>query len=283
MFLSFPKCVEITNPRLNAVYYCGLCCLTASIAIKFYMLDEAYSSVSLDKQMRVAMWTKGVGDLESAEALFIEKLNSPLCQTPEMFDFWWDREGMFKYENYTCKPVCYPGKIDRDCISSQGAALIEGQESIFMPTQVKESSLIPNATGKMEDVQFYFNPSVEAYGVQFIYSYKMPDEADGYLSNFIITDNVKDASSAKNILTVLLDSNGNVIKSLEPSGSVSLTVPQLLSMSGDLQLDNTISDSWPNMKPNATMGTPSIRITGAELIIDVTCRNYKRPKDLRVV
>ena len=113
MAVSYPKRVVIENKGLTRLHQA---LMFATVIFLIFRLQAARPwQVKVPVSGEVNLWPEL--DKESIRARESQMMSKPLCTSPVDFDYWYDSEGNFAYENYTCMPLCDDGVSRRNCTS----------------------------------------------------------------------------------------------------------------------------------------------------------------------
>jgi len=201
------------------------------------------------------------------------KLSEAFCSEPHAFDFWYDDSGSLRYENHTCLQVCARSALNprHRCLDSDELADHEGPQSVVLVTHVQESD------SRLTTTRNYFVPSVDALSIRLLFTYRVPSLQ--WYQTTMATSYGTSHSSRYDVHTVAMDSSGKPWKTFAPGADPTLSLHDLLFLSGAVPLDRPQRLAGRNCSPDvSTEGAeagPSGRISGMELTIRLQCGNMR--------
>lgn len=249
--------------------------MVALLSAVFFRFELYSKKVPMAGYIQTNMWVTGLSDLARQKHIADKVLNSDLCTKPRDYDYQWDPLGVWTYTNHSCLPLCEAGVAE--CMNPMDNYIPLSDSSGMFVTQIMETTLIAGVDpGSAAKFRNYFVPTVEALGVGFTYSYDVPEEVVS--SNNLVNvggSSTLAGSSTEDVLTVLLDQEGSPWRTLRPSPSIDLTVPELLWLAGDEGLlDSFAHYAGPNQLQGAEHSQgPLARIAGVSLSLEVSCHN----------
>mmetsp|Transcript_160317 Transcript_160317/g.307640 ORF Transcript_160317/g.307640 Transcript_160317/m.307640 type:complete len:893 (-) Transcript_160317:50-2728(-) len=270
--LVLPKFVRFTNWKLNAIYYVLCSVMFFVLLIRFFA--SGHHLMEVTPRGRVSPWAEGYSEVEHEQimAVFNQSLVKDFCTNPGLFEYWYDAVGVWKYGPHRCLPPCPPGilGVSRDtCMHMSETQFQDAPDEVFFVTEFGEK--YPDSD---LDFRYYFAGTTEALSVAFDYFFHVYDS--GFWSSRSYGWEEKHErrySSGKDILTIVIDKEGEPVQVLKPPGPILLTVPEMLKLAGK-SFDNIQPESGPNKKAGAAFPSgPLARISGLELRISLSCYN----------
>lgn len=284
--LAFSKQVEIQNQRLRVVYYAIMSVALALVFLRFVLMRQWCQVVSAAPYIEIAMWADGHRDMSLLSQVVETNLGADFCTSPGMFDYWWDEAGIWRYDNYTCLPLCNSGRgsgptsalavpllanASSVCIEGVETYVREGANQLLFVTEFQETIL--SRTRDTSATSSYFIPTTEALSVGFSYQFAVPYSAEA-IHTLLGTGHHTIRSSQRNILTVIVNSNGVADSVVPPSVPILLTVPKMLSLAGREDLLDSVNSAAGRNERSGSDGRnvfPLTRITGAEVVLEIAC------------
>merc|ERR1712232_1501710 len=89
---------------MGRLYY-ALFALTAAVLVVLFVVDRKWVvQKEMKDHIHAHLWAKH--GKEEFDSLWASAVESPLCKTPERFDYRFDQE--FAYTRQSCLPICTP-------------------------------------------------------------------------------------------------------------------------------------------------------------------------------
>lgn len=282
--VAYPQHTVIENPRLTWTYLMLMSCMLLAVVVRFFAGSQGYAEVDAAPHLRVHLWTEGQGDEANVQRVVDENLAKAFCVTPWRFDFQWDDEGSWFYGNYSCILPC-DGDVPAGsrCISSREAYLREGPAQVLFITEMKDTPTQSSGGGSNQTSapRSHLVPLTEALGIGFMFHYRVPSPDPGIdpRSGAETTRDDFLSGGGNDVHTVLLDSRGAVRRVLPPGEPLVFGLLELCELAGDGDLLDGFNTGVTRNKlvGEGTAAHPLTRITGAELVIRLSCYNRFRP------
>lgn len=259
----------MTNPRMKLVYN------TSLIVIAIYLFwqltwKSAWSTAVLvgGEYMNVNLAVWGADSPGTAFAADYEAARTALCSVPGRYD--WEDDSGQSFTNHVCPSLCASLTEIDSCLSPY---------EMYKPIYPDEVYVLSHKM--IEDLQHPFNrsvtnllyPSAHLLGVSLTYSYSVPmyhiQQSVG-VPAFWDMHNFR-RSSLEDLTTVIVDSQGQFVRQINPGGKIELSMAELLSLTGESDfLDNPQSTANSH---GLTSTPPKGRITGRQLALDIQCFN----------
>eukprot|EP00929_Paragymnodinium_shiwhaense_P098633 TRINITY_DN6010_c0_g3_i2.p1 TRINITY_DN6010_c0_g3~~TRINITY_DN6010_c0_g3_i2.p1 ORF type:complete len:117 (+),score=11.61 TRINITY_DN6010_c0_g3_i2:74-424(+) len=92
VFLRIPKCVEIRNHRVNFVYWFMMVGVVVWITYRFIWGQAWFGKLHLghDQLHASILVHRQSYEPDNMQESWLRHLDSDLCKTPELYDFWFD-------------------------------------------------------------------------------------------------------------------------------------------------------------------------------------------------
>lgn len=267
--LDVPKHVRFEHPRILFAYYCLVAIVLGVIANNVWYGDRGFRHADVGQYIQVTMWADGHRNGTSLRNVAESNAREEFCQTPELYDYQWDEFGAWFYGNFSCLALCSGAPGQGRCLAPEETYLRETEDQLMIVTSFGESLIHRQGqSGSTPLTSQYFLPTTEALQMSFTYHFSIPrpDEQGPSLAG----------SSLVDILTVIMDKQGRVFRVVPPAKSIDLTFQDLLVLSGSPQLldDDNVAASRNRLPEGQPF--PNIRITGAELILEIHCHNWHK-------
>jgi hypothetical protein len=218
--------------------------------------------------------------------------NAPYCKNPEVYDFWWDSAGTWKYENFTCMELCDQSELGpmtyESCFGPYDMIRDISDDGITYVTEVDHfgygagsySQFIP---WDLESMNLYFYYGLDLLKQSFFDSdtYRKYMGVDDLEKRYRIGDH---GEAVGKILTVIKNSAGKENRLFLPEdegGDIVISLADVLSLAG-VDLDGTPEPGFgqPNQKPGAARPRATPRVSGLKVKAAIECNN--NPPSTRV-
>lgn len=272
--------MEISNPQINKLYL-FLTLLTAIYVLHQFFINMQYAqSMEIGQHVSSQVWVTDPLSLEAKSSRAALWESNSVCTQPENYDYQ-SAHGPWSYKSHSCLLPCNTTGVSSSCLSPVEEYLDVEASDVFIPTQMKETMY---RSDEEPVIQSFVMPMAEDVEVSFRYSLWVRESAIRAAINALPWDwHDFRGSSSQDITTVILDQHRAIVETLQPSTSVTLSVPRLLELAGlSGMFDEPQPDAGANSLPNATYPTgPLGRITGRELALELKCYNeWGRPTDV---
>jgi len=263
MPLLFHQYVTIHNARLQ-ILSSTLFVLVGSVCVfQFFYFKGHGRGFPIDG--RANAWAAGNTDAAVLNSFAASKAGSTFCSSPSMYDY---QSGVKKFQNHSCINVCSKQQqTSGNCLTPGETAIQETDDSILIVTHMQQTTYSTHH----DDVRNYFVPSAEALLVQLSYGFRAPNMRWWHYSpkpgeHTMHSSNMKTS-------TVLLDHFDRKVSVIPGGEPISMTIEQLLSLSGQGSLD---TQKW-GLGRNRISGrlNPLLRMSGIDLTIDLECGDFK--------
>jgi len=263
MPLLFHQYVAIHSARLQ-ILSSTLFVLVGSVCVlQFFYFKGHGRGFPIDG--RANAWAAGNTDAAVLNSFAASKAGSTFCSSPSMYDY---QSGVKKFQNHSCINVCSKQQqTSGNCLTPGETAIQETDDSILIVTHMQQTTYSTHH----DDVRNYFVPSAEALLVQLSYGFRAPNMRWWHYSpkpgeHTMHSSNMKTS-------TVLLDHFDRKVSVIPGGEPISMTIEQLLSLSGQGSLD---TQKW-GLGRNRISGrlNPLLRMSGIDLTIDLECGDFK--------
>mmetsp|Transcript_15332 Transcript_15332/g.33660 ORF Transcript_15332/g.33660 Transcript_15332/m.33660 type:complete len:805 (-) Transcript_15332:84-2498(-) len=261
--LILPQSVRINNIRLECTYYVILAAFVILFIVKFVLAKDYVRAELISTAIHPTLWVSRSNSSEEFQQALLAARS--WCKEARDLDYSYD---VREYLNHSCVGVCDGFNRNR-CITPQELSVREGIDQYFFVTQTLEQRV--DGTGiPIGDANAFVYPGVEALGVEMRYRYDVP------LYDFWGTETGTDTQvSSENILTVLLDSNGQTVRTISPAPSITLSISEILALAGNRQmLDEAQNSLGLNTLFGATPQGPKGRVAGLHIALLLRCYSY---------
>eukprot|EP00811_Abedinium_folium_P003153 NODE_128_length_3568_cov_11.569602.p1 GENE.NODE_128_length_3568_cov_11.569602~~NODE_128_length_3568_cov_11.569602.p1 ORF type:complete len:1093 (-),score=245.13 NODE_128_length_3568_cov_11.569602:290-3295(-) len=211
--------------------------------------------------MALRLWADSHSEITDDVDLVSEELT--VCSSTASYDY---ESTVHSFKNNTCLPHCANDSISSSCVAL--LELIEetaGRESVTVGTHLQETYLRTDVDSNLTipATTNHFIKDIHRVGIHFSYSFVVP--ASYYTESTFF-------SSSVDVTTVVLDSEGDVWDTYEPSTTLFLNMQEFLQLSGQPDLlSTTLNEGGPNIL-NASFGLgPIVRMSGQELVLLLEC------------
>eukprot|EP00419_Tripos_fusus_P089810 CAMPEP_0172844122 /NCGR_PEP_ID=MMETSP1075-20121228/31972_1 /TAXON_ID=2916 /ORGANISM="Ceratium fusus, Strain PA161109" /LENGTH=431 /DNA_ID=CAMNT_0013688507 /DNA_START=119 /DNA_END=1411 /DNA_ORIENTATION=+ len=185
----------------------------------------------------------------------------PLC-TPGAHNYFGQNQHE-RWTNHTCVRPCVSRLKGSGCW--QPSEVYDGTDGqLFVATHLRETVVSQGGTWQTATPRNFFVPFAEAFTVGVTYQYNVPKPTwYGVAPYNVFSAERISASSDQNIRTVIVDNDGEELRTVQPGSEILLTVKDILKMAGqEGKLDR------PN---DLAFDNPITRLTGMELVLLVDC------------
>lgn len=273
---SLPKRVQFHNRRIQKLYLLvGLATFVVYIW-NLFNSEKSYKEVPMHPRISANLWNKQLPEAEFLAIYSHKKSTSPLCNWSGEYDFWWDE--FWKYENYTCDPICGDDRSSNDCTSTFDMSKREAIDQIYYFASFTSYIFAANGTESHHHARLY--PAVTALQVSLSYNYEVPSNPFFGRLQEVGRDGSNDGKTItlhRHRGTDNADEKLQFYRMDNPGKQISYNLSELLFLSGvDHFLDQTHSGSGANIKPGAKHNGPLGWITGIELVMSLDCSNFVR-------
>jgi len=271
MPLHFPQHIKIQNARLQVLSTLLYCIVAAALLTRFVAFRQ-YGQ-KLPVHGTGSIFVEGLDNASRLWERGQHKLSEAFCSEPHAFDFWYDDSGSLRYENHTCLQVCARSALNprHRCLDSDELADHEGPQSVALVTHVQESD------SRLTTTRNYFVPSVDALSIRLLFTYRVPSLQ--WYQTTMATSYGTSHSSRYDVHTVAMDSSGKPWKTFAPGADPTLSLHDLLFLSGAGPLDRPQRLAGRNFNPDVSTEVaeagPSGRISRMELTIRLQCGNMR--------
>lgn len=273
--LLLPKYVSIDNWRLRFLY--NVLFLNFGLfVIGICVYNKSYSKkMSLDKYMRTSFTAGAKFNPGVFQQAFGKVISDPnhFCHRTRSYDYSKASDPLHSWTNLTCATTCLPSETNEGCFMPP--ELIQREANgIFYATHIEIMNLESSEDVSMNNsIQYasknYLLPFEDVYDINFQYSFEMETQDVSSLNNLGLAGGFRGDSAT--VPTVLLDSRGNSVRTVEPSQTgIHLSVKELLEIA---EKDNWLDEMQPTLGADLQRGTagPYGRISGVELDLRLRC------------
>jgi len=235
-----------------------------------FFLNKMWTKPVKDDFVSIAMWTPDVINTTKLINSVRSKTSQPgyFCTQPGIYDYQWDKAGVWKYSGYTCVELCPLGAAEPDCVIGTEAVYANTKE-VFFATEVTRTYM-DAGTAQMKR---YFVPMEDFFELTFQYDFEVPAFRLKSINNLYQVENVI-GSSSTNTDTVILDHKGNIKQRHSASiDGIRLKLKDVLEWAGKpnwLDLEQEVLGR-NQLKGAAHPRGPVGRLTGLEVEIFLSC------------
>lgn len=269
----FIKHVDIPSPRLNALYFALVCIWLAVlvwISLNFDMYHR-YVPVGPDIWTRIYVESTefSITSFQSLKEGFAKMKQEDFCTNPS-HDFWWDNEGRWTYENFTCLDLCdrTAAKSGDGCISRHDIVRDVTSSSITFVTEIDK---IPYDGSKQTSHFVPWDPD----DMTFMFYYGTRTRDLSWFSAYRTEKEIQSHASYSDILTVVLNHKGEEVEVKEPSAAQYWTISKVLSLAAEnLKLDDPTPGGAKNYKSDPGQPTVTPRVSGLNIKASLDCYTF---------
>jgi len=150
------------------------------------------------------------------------------CDSPKLFDYWCDADGIHRYDNHSCVPICFPG-YSNPCVKDTHVVFSHRPHTLFVATQIEDKIKL-NST-----VHNYFVSSAEAASMRLTVDCNWPHKP--WFASNSGPDIWDRHSSSKDAHLQFLNKKGQEVKLFAPGSAIVLFVSEIVNLAGVNSLD----------------------------------------------
>lgn len=288
--MGYPVHVIVENVRLQYFYWTCFGVFLLFMLVRIFILKLWLQEVDISGSIYSNLFfTNLERDFDILDG-WGSMIDSPICSSPNRYDYWRDDQGMFRFHNCSCPTPCGWNKYrpKSECVPLWDMVQASS-DRVFVTTAIRASEY--NSTGHQIDrCQFVFATSVIKIELQIGFNAELPtfqcslfncfysrqskrDYLDTIHGRTFSTKSGEQQLPTRSIRTFVRDSTGKVTRSVPVGDDIQFTVQELLDLAGESNwLDSIRVLAGPNKLPDASIREGAIaRMTGGRVHLHVEC------------
>lgn len=274
----FRRYIDIENPRLDALSWTVWTTFFGGFAFLAYWSESWKRRFSVSNNVWLRTFSDDTSSKNFAGLMqtFEAGMNTPICQDPSQYDFWFDEAGVRKLADFTCATLCQRHELRRNCLSRHQVVQFPEYAQADFVTYVEDRTFETNGTSASVIRRLLpWAGNSMSLGLK----YGLEVRQKSWINMWRRTKGIEQYTSDKDILTVILNADGKVVKHFKPnSHSLSFVLQDMLDWSQDsgrLDLDDpTHGSNVHNHKSGVFPTGPTPRLSGGNLHVRLQCYNF---------
>eukprot|EP00927_Polykrikos_kofoidii_P044211 TRINITY_DN38240_c0_g1_i1.p1 TRINITY_DN38240_c0_g1~~TRINITY_DN38240_c0_g1_i1.p1 ORF type:complete len:997 (-),score=130.80 TRINITY_DN38240_c0_g1_i1:50-2992(-) len=266
--VSVAQEVALQNGRLNILYGFVSFLFSAWVIGRFVIDCHYFSYQKIGPEIYMMLWA---GTLTEEMLDSIEGREVGLsCTKPYRFKYTHGHH--FDFRPVGCLEVCRQGRgfnSSSNCVGQTALYKEGGMDKLAIVTS-RSAHLVGTAHGPKE---MLFSPYATALEIHMNIAYSFESTYFAFPS---LRKKWRESQNFKNMLVAVVDSDGNVRKTISPGTDITFTLPDIFDLAGEPDdfLDTPNTHMEPNKDLDAHMQHPAPRVVGTIVVVLVHCSDY---------
>jgi len=270
--LTVTKSVVVENDRLRVFYNQIFYVVAGFMLAQLYVLQLWSKTTDVSDSIMFSLWTEEPTYISRVIA-DMNRAFPPLCNDTREYDFEFkDGDLIWSYIDYQCRSVCDPYYSAHNC-SLWKDLVVADEHSLFFVTEQELTIWPSSSTGAHNNSarrKNFLIPYENHYSFTLMYSWDVHSHPLKSISNLWLATG-SSADSNHDAITLMLGLSDKIHRRVSPTpGGIHINVQELLGLA---ELGGKLDSPQEELGPNIlkTSKGPARRITGLELILELTC------------
>jgi len=134
MAITLPQKVRFGNARLQTLSWCLHIICGILIVGRLLYFGQHHRLIKLKGSVQLSPHYNQTGfqGMSSIGA-------TVACDSPQHFDYWRESEGVHRYDNHSCIPICVHG-FSSPCVKDTDVVFSQGPDTLFVATQIQDKA-----------------------------------------------------------------------------------------------------------------------------------------------